>query len=68
MEHVEYYQEDVLPELDLERDVVAEWNTAQKKGLMQVASEGYEKIYPFIGMFVVGAILVYAFLTSGGSR
>lgn len=67
IQHVEYYQEDVLPELDLERDVVSEWGI-QKKTLMQTVSGAYDAIYPFIGIAVVGAILVYAFLTSGGSR
>lgn len=66
IQHVEYYQEDVLPELDLERDVVSEWGV-QKKTLMQTVSGAYDAIYPFIGIAVVGVILVYAFLT-GGSR
>lgn len=64
---MEYYQEDVLPELDIERDVVSEWSFGKKDGLMHTIDSNWNKIYPYIGLAVVGAVLVYAFATGGGS-
>ena len=67
VEHVEYYQEDVLPELDIERDVVTEWGLGKKDGLMKTIDKNWDKLYPIVGLVIVGAVLVYAFATGGGS-
>lgn len=67
VEHVEYYQEDVLPELDIERDVVTEWGFGKKDGLMKTIDKNWDKLYPIVGLVIVGAVLIYAFATGGGS-
>lgn len=65
---VEYYQEDIWPELDLAREVVIakKWWGGGGDGLMhQVSGAALDKMYPYIAVAIVGAVLAYALLTGG---
>lgn len=58
-----YYQEAVLPSIDLYRDVKrAKFKAA---GILQTASSMFRGFYPFIGVLVLVAVLGYAFLNGG---
>lgn len=63
---MEYYQEDVLPEIDLERDVVLGKGWGDD-GMMHPVSGLAAKVYPYAGLILVGAIVGYALLTGGAS-
>lgn len=64
--HVEYYQEDVLPEIDLARDVIMDrgW-LGRDDGMMHSVSSMMDKAYPYLGLVIVGVIVLYALATGG---
>ena len=63
---VSYYQEDVLPEIDMIRGALGHGLFNNKtKMLMKAKSAMDNYILPYIGVVIVGVILAYAFLTGG---
>lgn len=64
--HVEYYQEDVLPEIDLARDVIMDRSWfGRDDGMMHSVTNALDKLYPYVGLMIVGVIVLYAILTGG---
>lgn len=63
---VSYYQEDVLPEIDMIRGALGHGLFNNKAKLLMKAKSAMDNyILPYIGVVIVGVILAYAFLTGG---
>lgn len=64
--NVSYYQEDVLPEIDMIRGALGHGLFNSKTKLLMKAKSAMDNyILPYIGVVIVGVILAYAFLTGG---
>ena len=64
--NVSYYQEDVLPEIDMIRGALGHGLFINKTKLLMKAKSAMDNyILPYIGVVIVGVILAYAFLTGG---
>lgn len=57
----------MLPEIDLERDVIIDRSWMRDDGMMHSVSGMMQKLYPYAGLAIVGIIVLYALIT-GGSR
>lgn len=55
-----YYQENVLPTIDLQRNVRT--NKLKAKGVLAAGADLMTKLYPFAGMILLVGVLAYAFL------
>lgn len=63
---VSYYQEDVLPEIDMIRDALGGGLFDRNKRLLMKAKGAIDNfLIPYLGLIVVGVILAYAFLSGG---
>lgn len=63
-EGVSYYQEDVLPEIDMIRST-SRTILGTKTALMRVMSAGREMMLAYGGMIITGIVLAWAFLSGG---
>lgn len=64
---VSYYQEDVLPEIDMIRGALGTGPLSNKKRMLMKAKTAVDSyVIPYVGIIIVGVILAYAFLTGGG--
>lgn len=56
-----YYQDNVLPAIDLERAVRK--NKTKGQGVLQSAANTMNALYPIAGLIITGVVVLYAFLT-----